>query len=283
MKKFLSALLLACLVLFASVAQAEKTKLWIASGLSGGTYRGVYATNLAGLMRDYDTLHQATSGSGQNLEYLAAGKVDVAFSQADVYAARLASDPARYGDLLVIGKLADECIYIAHRATGPVRNLEALGDSVEGRPARIAVGAAGGGMSGTWSYLTLLDPNLSGAEVVEEGGTLALNQLAVGSFNAVGWVTDPANLAHKMLRAVVANKDLVLMSLNDPELVAALPDGTRVYNRRTVALSDSWPTPKLQTICTSALMLTRKDAKPALVDKLADLLSLHLDRIVGRK
>jgi len=30
-------------------------------------------------------------------------------------------------------------------------------------------------------------------------------------------------------------------------------------------------------------MLTRKDAKPALVDKLADLLSLHLGDIVGRK
>jgi len=171
MKRFLSALLLACLLLLASVAQAEKTKLWIASGLSGGTYRSVYAMNLAKLMRDYDTLHQSTSGSGQNLEYLAAGKVDIAFSQADVYAARLASDPARYGDLLVIGKLADECVYIAHRTAGPVKNLEALGNSVEGRPARIAVGAAGGGMSGTWSYLTLLDPNLSGAEVVEEGGT----------------------------------------------------------------------------------------------------------------
>jgi TRAP-type uncharacterized transport system substrate-binding protein len=283
MMKTLSALLLAGLVLLASAAEAEKPKLWIASGLSGGSYRTVYAKNLATLMRDYDSLHQTSSGSGQNLDFLADGKVDVAFSQADVYAARLAADPTRYGNLLVIGKLANECVYIAHRKAGPVKALKALGDTVEGRPARIAVGAAGGGMSGTWSYLTILDPNLSGAEAVSEGGTLALNQLAVGAFDAVGWVTDPINLDHKMLRAVMSNDGLVLMSLNDPDLVAALPDGTRIYNTRTVKLSDSWPTPKIQTICTNALMLTRKDAKPALISKLADLLSLYLDRIVGHK
>ena len=278
-----AALSLLVLVLSSSAALAERPKLWIASGLSGGTYRTVYAQNLATLMRSYESLHQKSSGSGMNLDLLADGKVDVAFSQADVYAARLTSDPDRYGELLVIGKLADECVYIAHRKAGPVLTLKGLGEPVGERPARIAAGAAEGGMDGSWSYLAILDPSLTAAEVVYEGATLALNQLAVGSFDAVGWVTDPANLKHSMLRAVMANKELQLMNLSDPELVAPMPDGTRVYTARTVKLSDGWPTPKIQTICTSALMLTRKDADPALVNKLADLVSLFRDRLVGKK
>ena len=283
MMRFAAALSLLVFVLSSSVALAERSKLWIASGLSGGTYRSVYAQNLTTMLRDYDSFHQTSVGSGKNLDLLAAGKVDVAFSQADVYAARLTSDPTRYGELLVIGKLADECVYIAHRKAGPVRDLKGLGDSVGERPTRIAVGAAEGGMDGSWSYLTILDPNLTAAEVVHEGDTLALNQLAVGSFDAVGWVTDPTNLDHKMLRAVMANDELQIMNLSAPELVAALPDGTRIYNARTVKLSGSWPAPKIETICTSALMLTRKDADPALINKLADVLSLDLDRLVGHK
>lgn len=276
------ALSLVVLVLSASIALAERSPLWIASGLVGGTYRDIYARNLATLLRDYDSLHQLSSGSGQNLDMLVDGKVDVAFSQADVYATRLTADSDRYGGLLVIGKVADECVYIAHRKTGPVTDLKALGVSVGDRPARIATGAVEGGMSGTWAYLTILDPSLLTAEVVHEGNILALNQLAVGSFDAVGWVTDPSNLTHKMLRTVLANDELQLMNLNTPELVAALPDGTNIYNARTIKLAEKWRAPKIETICTSALMLTRKDAKQALIDKLADVLSLNLGRLVGR-
>jgi TRAP-type uncharacterized transport system substrate-binding protein len=283
MMRFVVALSFMILVLSSSAALAEGTKLWIASGLSGGTYRSVYAQNLATLLRDYDSFHQTSIGSGENLDLLADGKVDVAFSQADVYAARLASDPARYGGLLVIGKLADECVYIAYRKSGPVKDLKGLGDAVGKRPARIATGATGGGMDGSWSYLSILDPKLKTAEVVHEGDTLALNQLAVGSFDAVGWVTDPTNLDHNMLRAVMANDELQIMNLSAPELVAALPDGTRIYNARTIKLSKSWPPPKIQTICTTALMLTRKDANPALINKLADVVSLDRNRLVGRK
>jgi hypothetical protein len=214
---------------------------------------------------------------------LAGGQADIAFSQADVYAARLASQPTRYGGLIVVGKLADECVYIAHRKAGPVTDLHSLGAPVGGRTARIAAGDAGGGMSGTWSYLTTLDSHLSAVEVVHEGDTLALNQLAVGSFDAVGWVTDPLNFDHKMLRAALANDALAIMNLSNPKLVAALPDGTQVYNARTVELSRKWIAPKVKTICTSALMLVRKDANPALIGKLADVLSLDLKRLTRRQ
>ena len=283
MMKFTTAALLAVLIASSSIAQAERPKLWIASGLGGGTYRSVYAKNLATLLRNYDSFFRSSIGSSNNLDLLVDGETDIAFAQADVYAAKLSADSDRYGSLLVIGKLAEECVYIAHRKAGPVIDLDGLGRPVGSRPARIAVGAEGGGMSGTWSYLQVLDPNLMAAEVTHDGDTLALNQLAVGAFDAVGWVTDPNNFKHKMLLAALANEELAIMNLNDPELVAALPDGTRVYDMRTHKLTESWRAPKVETVCTSALMLTRKDADPALIGKLADVLSLDLDKIVGRK
>jgi hypothetical protein len=271
------------LALLAPSAHAERTAIWIASGLPGGTYRSIYARNLEKEMRDYKMYYRSSNGSGQNLDLLAEGKADIAFAQADVYGLKLHQEPERYGELLVIGKLADECIYLAKRKDGPVQDLKSLGSAPGGRPARLAAGAELGGMSGTWRFLSFLDPTLAGAEVVHEGDTLAINQLAIGRFDAVGWVTDPTNYDHKMLRALLSNDSLSLMDLTDPALLKPLPDGTRVYEAKEVDLTDSWRAKKLETLCTSALMLVRKDANPRLIHKLADVLSLDLYRIVPRK
>jgi hypothetical protein len=134
-------------------------------------------------------------------------------------------------------------------------------------------------MSGTWGYMTALRPELAQASVDHQGGTLALNQLGVGTFDAVGWVTDPKNLDHKLLRAVKANDDLALMALDDPALVDSLPDGTHVYRLQTVKTDSSWTPEKLKTICTSAMLFARSGASPKLIGKVSDLVSLHLKRI----
>jgi hypothetical protein len=135
-------------------------------------------------------------------------------------------------------------------------------------------------MQGTWRYLVGLKPELAGVDVKTGTDTLAINQLAVGAFDAVGWVTDPRNHKHNMLRAVLSNETLALMELTDPALVSALPDGTQVYWQRTVKLTGSWRTPTLNTVCTSALIFAREDSDPKLVKKVADLVSLQLDAIV---
>jgi TRAP-type uncharacterized transport system substrate-binding protein len=268
------------LALTAALAQAaDEQTVWIASGAPGGTYRDMYARNLARELRDYKVFHRETSGSGENLDQLATGKADLAFSQADFDAARLKESPDRYGDLVLLGKLSDECVYIAHRANGPVRNLGQLGESVGDRPARIAVGPEQSGSSGTWHYLTLLVPALAGASVSHDSGTLALNQLVVGAFDAMAWVTNPKNLDHKLLRAVHANDELQLMALDDPALASSLPDGTQIYSIETVKTDASWTPEKITTVCTSAMLFARAGANPELVSKVADLVGLHLERI----
>jgi TRAP-type uncharacterized transport system substrate-binding protein len=258
-----------------AVHAAEKPVVWIASGESGGTYRGVYAKNFEKQLRSYDVFHRMTTGSGENLELLVSGKADVAFAQADIYAAQLRQDPERLGDVVMVGRIATECVYIAYRKGGAVESLAQLGQPVADRPAKIAVGPAPGGASGTWRHFTTLDPALANAAVDHGGDTLALNQLAAGAYDAMIWVTDPNNLRHKLLQAVRANPELGLMTIDDPKLVYTLPSGTAIYERRKVALEDGWRADKLNTVCTGALVLARKDGDPEFIKKLADIVSMY--------
>lgn len=276
------ALLLCCAL--PRIASAEDEIVRIASGRKGFTYRSVYARNLEKLMRGYRIVYLPSEGSGQNLDLLADGDARIAFAQADVYAEKLASDPERYADVLVVGRLAPECVYIARRGEGGVASLAELAAKASaGGGARIAVGAASSGMSGTWEFLRRRIDGLAQVEVDHTRGTLALNQLEVGQLDAVGWVTDPDNPDQKMLRALLANDALELMPLVDPALVAPLPSGLAVYEARSVKLGDGLRAKKVETVCTSAMLFTRKDADSRLIDKLADVVSLHLDEIVPKK
>ncbi|MBW2542841.1 MAG: hypothetical protein JRF15_12180 [Deltaproteobacteria bacterium] len=267
---------LSLLVLLCGVAHAaDKPAIRIASGESGGTYQRIYAKNFERELRDYDVFHRPTTGTGANLEMLVSGEADVAFAQADIYAAQLRQDPASLESLVVIGQIAKECVYIAYRKGGSVESLAQLGQPVDGRPAKIAVGPALGGSSGTWRHFTILDPSLANANVDHGGDILALNQLAVGAFDAMIWVTDPNNLGHKLLQALRENEKLGLMPIDDPRFDYTLPNGTKVYELREVALEDGWRPDTLETVCTGALVLARRDGDPKFIQKLAEIVSKY--------
>jgi len=270
-----AAIITLLVLLCGAVQAAEKPAVWIASGESGGTYRRVYANNFEKQLRGYKVFHRMTKGSGENLELLVSGKADVAFAQADIYAAQLRQDPGRLENVVMIGRIASECVYIAYRRGGAVESLAQLGQPVDGRPAKIAVGPAPRGASGTWSHFATLDPALANAAVDHGGDTLALNQLAAGVYDAMIWVTDPNNLRHKLLQAVRANHELKLMPIDNPKLVYTLPSGTKIYERREVALEEGWRADKLNTVCTGALVLARKNSDPEFIQKLANIVSMY--------
>lgn len=284
--KFAWMLLLSALVASASAGQDLLDRnVRVASGRPGKTYHNVYAANLHRMLAEFDVRYVLSAGSRENLQLLADDKADLGFVQADVWAGALREDPDRYGDLVLIGRLADECVYMARRQDGPVQRLQALKSPVEGRATRIAVGDREGGAHATWRFFSKLDPGYEAVEVEHAGGTLALNQLGTGRFDAVMWVTDPKNLEHKMLAGVRANDVLELMPVDDPGLDHALPDGMRIYERRTVRTSGGFFNSglfasKIDTLCTSALMLARNDLNPMLLQRVTDLLSLERDQIV---
>jgi TRAP-type uncharacterized transport system substrate-binding protein len=274
------ALLVAGAVVPADATAEEKPPVWLASGPEGGTYRTVYATNLESLMRGTRILYRETDGSTRNLALLNESKADIGFVQADVYAAAYAIGET--ADIQVVGQLSNECIYIAYRVDGPVKSFDDLKSPPDGEPATVAVGPPDGGPAASWIWLSSLVPELAGNQVDSQFGTLAVNQLAVGRFDAVVWVTDPLNIDHKMLRAVNANDAVDLMPITDEALLEPLDDGTVVYRKQKVALEEGWRAKKLETICTSALVVMRRDADPMLVERVADLVSLKRDVIAPR-
>lgn len=266
----------------ALAADVAPEMIRIASGRKGFTYRSVYAPNLEKLMRGYKFIYVESEGSGQNLDMLADGKANVAFAQMDAYEERRSADPKRFAKLLLIGRIAPECVYVARRKGGPVASLDAIAAKAASGGATVAVGDEASGMSATWSYLRQRVPGLAAAKIDHTRGTLALNQLAVGAFDAVGWVSDPGNDDQKMLRAVLANDALELMPIKDAALLAPLPDGIRVYEAQTVRVGSGAKGSSLETVCTSAMLFTRTDAGSRLIDKLSDEVSLHRDKIAPR-
>ena len=258
---------------------SEDTVVRIATGGRGFTYRSVYAPNLEKLMPGYKFVYLPSEGSGQNIDLLAAGKADIAFSQSDVYAVKESQEPNRFKNVLPIGQIAPECIYIARQARPPKTTLEEMAGKGSANYAVIAIGNYNGGMLWSWAYLQSLIAGLDNVRASEESGTLALNHLAFGSLDAVGWISDPNNSEHKMLKAVQANEGLELMPLTNPALTAARADGSPVYEALKVPGGPKGKGPEIQTICTSAMIFTRKDAPPQLIEKLSDLVSLSKDKI----
>ena len=66
------------LVLPASSVWAASDEVVIASGPRGGTYHGIYGSNLVVLLSAYKAKQRPTAGSGENLDLLASGRADVA-------------------------------------------------------------------------------------------------------------------------------------------------------------------------------------------------------------
>ncbi len=279
-KKILVGVLAVVCTLLAGGPVAADGKNVLASGVRDGTYHDAYGPNLIRLMPAFRISNRSTKGSVENLELLANGRVDLGFAQADVFAEKLQGDRERFGGLTVVGRLTDECIFLARKLDGPIRDLSALMAPVDGRAPRVAVGPPTGGMAATWRMLSTYEPKLGAAEVSNTGGTLALNKLALGAFDAVGWVTDPRNLEHLLLRAVHANDELALMTVDLPDLDAKLDDGTPVYRVESVRVTSNERDPYHRTMCTSALLLARKGAPPRLVEAAAQAIALHRDELL---
>jgi TRAP-type uncharacterized transport system substrate-binding protein len=203
--------------------------------------------------------------------------------QADIYASRIQEEPDFLEGQVVLGRLSDECIYIAGRKDGPVKSVRDLGRPIGDRAARISVGAENSGMTGSWDYLLTLKPSLAEAEILHTEGIRSLKDLAAGELDAVGWVTDPENLGHKMLQNVNGDDALVLMPLDDPKLANVLPDGTRVYTlRRVTTKKGLFRSNQIETLCTSALVVGRRDLMaPGLEQTVTKLLQDNRDRIVS--
>jgi len=252
----------------------------IAGGIEGRTYQR-YAANLGSKLPAFKVRYRQTAGSSENLDLLAAGEVDIGFAQVDVFATRIRSERERFEKLGIVGRLADECVFLAYRKGGSVTSEEGLQAQVDGRKPKLSVGDPQGGMHTTWLLLKEIQPAFGATAIDFTGGTLALNHLATGMLDAVGWVTDPRNHDHKLLRAVFANDSLDILEIDDPSLAYTLPQGTVVYELKEVSISRGMRPRKITTVCTGSAVFARPGIEPRLMDAVSDVLSLDREAILS--
>lgn len=251
----------------ASPDQGAAGTATLASGITGGTYHGVYAPALDASIVGWTIEAQPTGGSTENLDLLADGKVDLALAQADVYASRIAEEPDVFGPLVVIGPIAEECVFIAYRKGGELDDFDDLAVEVGDRAAIINLGTSKGGMAETWNYVSSLLPEHSNADIDSRDGGAALDALEAGELDAVAWMTDPGNADHVLLQKVRDQAGLAFLDVDDARLVDVRVGDLLVYHPRRIPIAGS-PGDAIETICTSALLVARPDAPEGLMTAL---------------
>ena len=250
-----------------STPDGPVTEATIASGVDGGTYHGRYAPELDRMVPGWTIDARSTGGSSENLDLLADGKVDLALSQADVYASRTVEEPAVFGSLTVLGSVADECVFIAYWKEGAVNSFDDFGRDIGSREPIINLGTDRSGMAETWNYIVSRVPEAANTDLDESMGERALDRLVEGRVDAVAWVTDPSNPYHVLIRRVREDSTIGLMSVDDDRLTDVLYGDVEVFQERSIPVPGS-PDEFIETVCMSALLLSGPQTPPALVEAL---------------
>jgi TRAP transporter TAXI family solute receptor len=247
-------------------------RLRIATGTEGGVYN-VYGAALAGLVDRYLSPWQAsaisTDGSVENLQRLADGSADVAFSVADV------AEPALRGHspfshpvpIVALARLYDDYVQIIARADSDMRTIADL----RGRTLSISAPRSGTALTAR-RILRLRDLGLRGAHAPHIV-TLALKEsshaLATGRIDAFVWSGGLPSPAVEKLRHEV------------PIRLLALPPGTAaeldpdLYTDTVIPKSVYGPLGSVSTVVASNLLVVRDNLPDEVAYRLTRLLFDH--------
>ena len=234
--------------------------------ISGGTKGGSYdrwARNLAMLTKGlgYKPTAERSKGAQENVERVASGEADVAFTQGDVL---MATGGQGVEILAEIGK---ECVFLVGNTDGRVRDE----DDLQSDDAHtIAVGKRGTGSQVTWSYMGQLEPGYTNSAAQYVGGARALGKVSAGQLDAAMFVTAPGNLDHRLIVAVNSDERLEFIDVDDKDLNDKLPNGTPVYTFEEIDTKAGWGG-GVDTICTPVLAIANPDADEDLLDDLAQV------------
>ena len=151
-----------------------------------------------------------TDGSGQNLELLADGSINIAFVQGDVYNHWINSNP----------QFADKFTVIVTDRTEHVQLIMREGmseDDLQKKGAKVFVGLQKSGGAGSWRNMQLLEPNYIAEPVYGELDQLAINDLVNKKYDAIIRTShiDPSN---EFAMKVAATKGIKYTDVDDADL-----------------------------------------------------------------
>jgi TRAP-type uncharacterized transport system substrate-binding protein len=151
-----------------------------------------------------------TDGSGQNLDLLAEGKINVAFVQGDVYNHWMNSHPG----------FADKFTVIVTDRTEHVQLIMREGmteDDLQKKGAKVFVGLQKSGGAGSWRNMQLLEPNYIAEPVYGELDQLAINDLVNRKYDGI-IRTSHIDAANEFTMKVNATKGLYFADVDDSDL-----------------------------------------------------------------
>lgn len=276
-KYFRAVLAVGALALASTAALADE--VIISTGYEGGSYHNVFGRNLGHILAEqrHDVTLVTSAGSRDNLERLSRGEADVAFTQADAYAAFAKTNTGMPAN--IIGSLTEECLFVAvgdHTGFDDEDDLQAEG-------VKIAVGEQGSGSAMSWDFARELEPGYAAASTYYQGGILALSQVRAGQMDAFFWVTAPGNLDHKYLQAVnMDNSGLHMIDFNDWDMNDTLPNGESVYEFKDVKVEDRRFGGTVEVPCTDVLVVARPDMASGALESVATAIMMNTNRILGR-
>lgn len=254
------------LLLFSFPAYSAN-KPTITTGAETGKYYKV-GIAMSSLLRG--GMNVATSaGSVENMERIMSGEAQFGIVQMDAYADFIGSDPKAAEALEILGPLYEECVFIAVHKDSSIKTEDDLQDAKKKH--KIAIGEQGSGTAVTWKYMTKLEPKYQSAVIDYSGGQRALGRIAASpEAGAVMFVTIPD--LNGTLPKTALNSGLRFIKVNDSDLNNKLPQtGKPVYEFKTIKASGGFFADKVETICTDAVVITRKDVETKVVNGVVDI------------
>jgi len=256
-------------------AQFADTRLRLATGGTQGVYYALGGV-LGEVWRDRLTLTTppdvlVTGGSVANLNLLAAGQADVAFSQMDTAAdqlSRTAPDDPRA--LRALARIYDEVVHIVVPASSPVRSVAGL------RGLRVSVGALDSGVSFTARRLLGVaelspDTDLQVARLSINESVVALRE---GRIDAFFW---NGGLPTAGVTDLAATTPIRLLDLSDllPAAQARFPE----YTPGTIPAHSYGIAAPITAVLVRSVLLVPADMPDDLAERLVDALFAEQARL----
>lgn len=209
----------------------KQNRFMIATGTEVSAYYKA-GNKLAGNLKG--AYNATTDGSGQNLELLAEGSVNIAFVQGDVYNHWINSHP----------QFADKFTVIVTDRTEHVQLIMRDGmteDDLQKKGAKVFVGLQKSGGAGSWRNMQLLEPNYIAEPVYGDLDQLAINDLVNKKYDAIIRTShiDPAN---EFTMKVNATKGIYMADIDDSDLNDSIKlngEDKPVYNFTTEVYNKS--------------------------------------------
>lgn len=198
-------------------------------------------------------------GSVENLERLADpdSPVVLALSQADALRWFLDEHPELADELVILESIGRECVFIIADANG---DLTAFADLQGAKGHRIAIPGERSGVAVSFDYMTKRVPGLANTRPVYTDTVKAMKQMHAGAEDAVDavmLVQRPLLNKAEMRFAVGKRSGFRMIPIDDPRLLAPLPNGEDVYELLDVPLDAGhlFSADSVTTVCTRGLLL----------------------------